>query len=640
MDTYKSLILLGSVSGIVPVFAEKATSTETERPNIVWFLTEDLSTHYLAMYNNGKGAATPNVERLAKHGIVFSNAYSNAPVSSAARTTLITGCYAPSLEGSFHRCLKPMPMPENLNMFPAYLRENGYFTCNASKTDYNVKIDEKAWDRKKGKLDVWRERKDKSQPFFFMRSNLVTHESRLQFNEETYTNKKTNNDPDKVFIHPTLPDTKLVRYTYATFYDRINDSDKELGELIDMFEEEGVMDNTFIFYFGDNGGSLPGTKGYTNDIGIHVPLVVYVPEKWKDKIGIETGTTDNTLVSFMDFGPTVLNLAGVDIPARMDGKPFLGKDADKRDDVVFGYGDRFDEFYAFNRCIRQGKYRYARNYLPYHTRSLFAFYRYKQLAFREWKDLYMNGKLNDSQGNFFKQMPVEELYDLENDPFELHNLAKDPKYKEVVAGLRGKLNNYMIEKADLGFFPESIIFEEGYNDPSTYGQTNKKRISKFIEIADMQTAAYNKKIEKKLIGSLSSDDPVERWWALTSCAYFADKCSNIKDRITSLLKDERSFVRSRAMVALSIMGERFTKENFLYSLSDVRTVAETLLLLNDLTYLYENNLIKPFELSMDYMKYKNFGEEWRLKYLNSFVYTDKPEERWDIIYDKKSDKQK
>lgn len=104
-----------------------------------------------------------------------------------------------------------------------------------------------------------------------------------------------------------MADTKLVRYTYATFYDRINDSDRELGEPQKCCVRK-MLDNTFIFYFGDNGGSLPGTKGYTDDMGIHVPFVVYIPEKWRDKIGKEYGSVEADPVSFMDFAPTVLNL--------------------------------------------------------------------------------------------------------------------------------------------------------------------------------------------------------------------------------------------------------------------------------------------------------------------------------------------
>lgn len=192
-----------------------------KRPNIVWFLAEDLSPHYLALFNDGKGARTPNLERLAQEGVIYTNAYSNAPVSSAARTTLITGCYAPRFAGSFHRKIKEKPMPKGLRMFPTYLRRSGYYTCNASKTDYNVVFDKDAWDKPKGDLTTWRNRLNEDQPFFYQRNNVLSHESCLHFGQQALENKKTVNNTTDVYIHPQLPDTKLMRYTYATFYDHI-----------------------------------------------------------------------------------------------------------------------------------------------------------------------------------------------------------------------------------------------------------------------------------------------------------------------------------------------------------------------------------------------------------------------------------
>lgn len=515
-------------------------------------------------------------------------------------------------------------------MFPSYLREAGYYTCNAQKTDYNVKLDKTAWDNIKGELDSWKNRTDKSQPFFFQRSNMLTHESKLQFDEETYSSVKTVHDPSKVCLHPSLPDTELIRYTYATFYDRIHDSDEELGKLISMLKDEGVLDNTIIFYFGDNGGSLPGTKGYTDDIGIHVPLVVYVPEKWRDKLGIEKGSVADEPVSFMDFAPTVLKLAGVEVPEQMDGQPFLGEE--KKEDFIVGYGDRFDELYAFNRTLRKGKYRYARNYQPYHTQSLFALYRYKQLSFREWKDMFVDGKLNENQSSFFMPFGPEELYDLEKDPYEINNLANDKKYEKVLLNLRNELNEYLVKKADLGFFPETVVLEEGMANPATWGANNRDRIRRFAEIAQLQTAEYSDKVEKQLEKSLQSDDAVERMWALTTCSYFAGKASALKNRAEKLLTDERTFVRCRAMVFLSELGMKFSKDDVLAVLGNVKTGAETMFVLNDLTHMYENNLISPFKIKKEELKKKCAGVDWRVKYLNSYASSDSWSERWKMIY--------
>lgn len=328
------------------------------------------------------------------------------------------------------------------------------------------------------------------------------------------------------------------------------------------------------------------------------------------------GIQENGLVSFMDFAPTVLNLAGIEIPDQMDGTPFLGKNAVKGQKRIFGYGDRFDELYAFNRVIRKGKYRYARNYQPYHTPSLYAFYRYKQLAFQEWKQLYKENKLNDVQSSFFKPFVPEELYDLEADPIEVNNLVENPNYKKVLVKLRKELGSYLIEKADLGFFPETIILEEAMENPDAYGNKNKKRIKTFREVADLQIKDFGK-IKLRLEQALKSNDVVERWWGLTTCAAFGKKALPLKGIVQSLLKDERSFIRARAMVFLSQIEERFTDEDVYSVLNNSKTGAESLLVLNDFTYLVENGSIDPFRLENGNIQKTCEGVDWRINYLNA-----------------------
>ncbi|MFR9651937.1 MAG: sulfatase-like hydrolase/transferase, partial [Rikenellaceae bacterium] len=274
----EQLIKLTTVAALpaMALCATMAQAAEQKQPNVIFYMIEDTSPQFMALYNKGKGAPTPNLEKFAKQSIIYDNAFSSAPVSSAARTSLITGCYAPRFGGSLHRRLEELPMPEGLRMYPSYLREAGYYTINASKTDYNVELDKTAWDQIKGKLGDWNNRKSSDQPFFMCRTNAVTHESKLLFDENTYKTVKTNTDPNRVYVHPHLPQTDLMKYTYATFYDRIKDADDEFGQMMDMLQKDGVLDDTFVFFFGDNGGCVPESKGYTNDVGFRVPLVVYV----------------------------------------------------------------------------------------------------------------------------------------------------------------------------------------------------------------------------------------------------------------------------------------------------------------------------------------------------------------------------
>lgn len=446
----KSTISILSLATLAPTLA---IAQET-RPNFVFMMTEDVAPHFVGLYNEGKGAQLPNVESLAREGLIFNNAYSNAPVSSAARSTLITGCYGPRLGISFHRKLQEVAIPDNLHMFPAYLRQAGYFTANAAKTDYNCFTDNTAWDVIKGKLGEWRNRPDKKQPFLFVRTNAASHESCLHFNTQQMAERKTFHSPESANLLPMHPETDLFRYTYATFYDKMRKVDEELGKMVRMLREDGELDNTFIFYFGDNGGSLPGSKGYTSEVGLKVPLVVYVPKNFRHKLPVSINTRVNGFVSFIDFGPTLLHLAGIDVPKGMDGTPFLGEDISLEQmnarDEVFGYGDRFDELYAFNRTVRKGNFKYSRNFIPYHPKSLFAAYRYKQLAFMQWKEMYEAGELNHIQSSFFEPQGAEELYDLSKDPYETQNLAQRPEYAKEVKRMRSVLFNHMLDMNDLG----------------------------------------------------------------------------------------------------------------------------------------------------------------------------------------------
>lgn len=598
-----------------------AIASEEERPNFVWMMSEDVSPHFLALYNGGKGASTPNVERLAKEGIIFNNAYSNAPVSSAARSTLITGCYAPKLGVSFHRKLEKVSLPEGLYMFPSYLRKAGYHTSNAAKTDYNCFIDTTAWDVVNGKMGEWRNRKDKKQPFFFVRTNGESHESRLHFPLNDVIEKKTVHDPDDVNLLPSHPDTELFRYTYARFYDQVNKVDAELGKLISMLDEDGELDNTFIFYFGDNGGSLPGTKGYTFETGLKVPLVVYIPKNWRDKLPVEINSRTDACVSFMDFGPTLLKLAGIDIPEKMDGIPFLGEDISTEElnkkDEVYCYGDRFDELYAFNRTVRKGKYKYSRNFTPYHPKSLFAFYRYKQEAFREWKQMFEKGLLNLTQSSFFLPQGAEELYDLSVDPYETNNLATDEKYKPVLKRMRNLLMDNMSRNNDLGILPEAVWLDECSGSPFEYGVVMHDRIVSLLEKANWQLSSFSS-VLPEIRKTLCSPDPVERYWALTACASFGDNTTVLKNELYDILRNDKcAYNKSRALVAVSALKEDTDISSEIKAiLGNARNEAETLQILNDAAYLKEQYKLGTFNISDKDVLFSSESIKWRLNYLN------------------------
>ncbi|MDF1862377.1 MAG: sulfatase-like hydrolase/transferase [Verrucomicrobiales bacterium] len=526
-----------------------------DRPNVVWIVSEDNSKHYLKLFDDA-GVETPNIAALAEDGVTFTRAFSNSPVCSVARTTLATGCYAPRIGTQFHRRSKLANLSQGLRLFPSYLREIGYYTTNNSKKDYNCVESEGTWDES-SKTASWRDRPDKEAPFFHMESHGQSHESSLHFTEDSYRTQKTKNDPEKVQLPPYFPDTPLFRYTYARYLDNIQTIDEIVGNTVAKLEEDGVLEDTFIFYFGDHGGVLPRGKGYIYESGLHVPLVIRIPENFRELVNLEPGASNSGFVSFIDFGPTVLNLAGVDVPTAMDGEPFLGKNVTLAElakrDSTFGYADRFDEKYEMIRTLRIGDWKYIRSFQPYYPDGLQNNYRYKMLAYREWRDLYNEGKLGSDQRHFFEPKPAEMLFDLSTDPHEVNDLSADPSNQARLLEMRGKLSEKMRSLPDLSLFPENVLYDEAMDAPVAFGEKNRGKISTLLDTADLMLHPISDS-EAPLRSALRSADPMIRAWALTSCAALGESASELMETAKPLLHDEDPIVRVRAAEFLGLNG--------------------------------------------------------------------------------------
>lgn len=527
-----------------------------DRPNIVWIVSEDNSIHYLRHFFPG-GAATPNIEAMAAHGLTFDHAFSNAPVCSVARTTLATACYGPRIGTQYHRRYVMAAMPPGLRMFPAYLRDAGYFTTNNSKKDYNAVEGEGVWDES-SRTASWRKRPDKNQPFFHMQSHPESHESSLHFSRELMEKEKTGHDPASVKLANCYPDTPTFRYTHARYLDRIQVIDGIVGDTIAKLKEDGLLEDTFIFYFGDHGGVLPRSKGYVYDCGLHVPLVVRVPKNFQHLVDGSPGSRVEGFVSFIDFGPTVLQLAGVEVPSQVDGRPFLGKGVSMSEvnsrDETFGYADRFDEKYDLIRTIRKGKYQYIRNYQPYLPNGLNNNYRYKCLAYEEWRQLFKAGKLTGPPKLFFEPKPVEQLFDCETDPYEVNNLADDPKYAAVLRDMRGRLQKLVKGMPDLSFYPESYLTEHAMDNPVGFGQAHQREIAALVDVADLALLPFAV-AQPQLKEALASSDPMKRYWGAMVCTAFGEQAKGLADSVKPLLQDSSETVRIRAAEFLGLIGE-------------------------------------------------------------------------------------
>lgn len=431
------------------------------RPNILWITFEDASPE-LGCYGD-KMARTPNADKLATEGVRFTNAFSTAPVCAPSRSTIIAGMYASSI-GSEHMRSLAVPPPQ-VKCFTEYLRAAGYYCTNNAKTDYNFgeTITESvtaapltAWDEN-GTKAHWRGRAS-GQPFFSVFNLLVTHESRLIMNDEQFAKEiarlkpEDRHDPMKMQLPPYYPDTARVRATVARYYDMMTAMDYQLGDLLKQLEEDGLADNTIIFFFSDHGRCLPRGKRWLYDSGVRVPFIV----RWQGKI--KPASVRDDLISFIDLAPTVLALAGVKIPAHFQGQIFLGAKAAGSRKAVFFHRDRMDEVPDTIRAMRDRRFKYIRNFHPEKPYAQVIPYAEQIPMMQEWRRLNAEGQLKGAQKLFFQPTkPEEELYDTLADPHEINNLAALPQYQKRLKLMRESVLRWMKETGDTGLLPEDEL---------------------------------------------------------------------------------------------------------------------------------------------------------------------------------------
>ena len=414
---------------------------KTQRPNILWLIAEDFCPD-LGCYGTPL-VKTPNIDKLAGQGARYTNAFTSAPVCSASRSGFMTGMYQTTIGAHQHRSNRDKPLPKGVKVITEYFRDASYFTSNCGggnfkrggKTDFNFKAS-KPFDG-----TDWRQRKT-GRPFF----------AQVNFSE-THRNFKKDAanpiDPDKVKLPPYYPDHPIARQDWANYLECAQVLDRKVGEVLKRLKNDRLVDNTIVFFFGDHGRPHVRGKQFLYEGGIHIPLII----RWPGHI--KPGTVVDDLVSAIDFGPTSLNLVGIKPPGSMQGRVFLGANAEKREYIVAAR-DRCDETYDRIRCVRTKRFKYIRNFfpnLPYTQPNLYKKRQYPVLTVMEV--LYAQGKLTPEQSRFMaSSRPAEELYDLLNDPHELHNLAEDARFQTVLKELRATLNTWVEETGDQAEIPE------------------------------------------------------------------------------------------------------------------------------------------------------------------------------------------
>ncbi len=519
-------------------------AADKPRPNILWISCEDSSPYAFSCYGDPL-AWTPNIDAFAKTGVRYTHCYSVAGVCAPTRSGIITGMYPASIGSQFMRC--QIQRPAFVRCFPEYLRDAGYYATNNVKTDYNFAVPKAAWDEVSRQAH-WRKR-PAGKPFFAVFNTETSHESKIRVTGEEHA-KVTPHvtrrvDRAKVPVPPYWPDTDAVREQIANFYECVSEVDYEAGQLLKQLKEDGLADDTIVFFWSDHGVGLPRSKRWNYESGTRAPLIVHIPEKWRAAGQAKPGTVDDQLVSFLDLAPTVLNLAGVPVPKHFQGRAFLGPTLTAAREYIYSCHDRMDERYETIRATRDKRYRYIRNYRPF-----LPYYQYMNTSegspvMKDLRRLHAEGKLTPIAARWMADTkPVEELYDTENDPHEIRNLAGDIALRPVLERMRKAHVAWQEEVQDLGLFPEGEILREEKKLGNRHAILRQPGRGKLLSALRAVAGTTDPGV---LRAALAHPEASVRYWGATGLA-------NLKLRAEAL-DDESPSVRIAAAMACLRAGE-------------------------------------------------------------------------------------
>lgn len=491
----------------------QAQNSATTHPNILWLSVEDMSP-WLNCYGDST-VPTPNIDRLAREGVRYDKAFSTAGVCAPSRCAIITGMYQTSVGGHNMRTFNIYPevegVPRNYSIvpppevkaFPEYLRAAGYYCTNNVKTDYQFIAPPTVWDENSNKAHY--KNRSEGQPFFAIFNSTITHESQVWVR----SNRPLRVSPDKVKVPPFYPDTDSVRRDIARFYTNISEMDDWVGEQLHELEESGELDNTIIFFWSDHGSGLPFFKREITDRGMRSALIIRYPDKRN------AGTVVADLVSFVDLAPTVLSLAGIEPPEYMQGQAFAGEyEARRPRQYVFGARDRMDIPVDRVRSVRDENFRYVRNFNPHLPAYQDIPYRMQQPLMREIMRQRDKGTLDSVQQQWFRApREPEELYVLSDDPWELNNVAGDPKYRKQLKRLRKVLEDWIEETKDLGRIPEPQLLQQMWGGQDHPPVTVDPVIMLNGSMVNITCATEGASIGYQLLGP--GETPSDKWAVYT-----------------------------------------------------------------------------------------------------------------------------
>ena len=541
---------------------------EQTPPNIIWIVSEDNSP-LLGCYGDSL-AISPNIDKLAKEGVLFENAFANAPVCAPSRATLITGLYPTTLGTQNMRCM--VELPKSVKFFPQYLRDAGYFTSLRIKRDYNSPKQEGTWDVD----DFWNmedalKGREEGQPFFMFYNTWMSHEGKIQnrtnlpdYFKSTFEKKPDvdsllatfkNFDSSKVRIPEYQPNSPEMRDDWAWYYKAMQMMDYEVGEVLKYLADNNLLENTIVIYSSDHGGVLGRSKRFTFESGLKIPMIIKFPENYKNlEESLNENRTDR-IVSFVDMAPTILSLAGINKPDYMYGNAFLGEFAKDADTIAYGFRDRMDEGYDMVRSVRNKRFRYIRNYMPYRPSGQHLKFLWKVKSMRAWEESYRNGELNSTQSVFFEPKMAEEMYDIANDPDNINNIANNPKYSKQLIEFR-KLNDNLVRKSfDTGFFTEGELWARSEGGTIPYKTIIDNNLTEWKQaVSSAEKATLSPSVEA-ILPMLKSEYPMVRYWGAVGSIILGNNAKALKSDLIKLLDDESGDVVATSAEALYLLGE-------------------------------------------------------------------------------------
>jgi arylsulfatase A-like enzyme len=529
-----------------------------ERPNILWIVSEDNSISWVGCYG-GENVQTPNIDKLAKEGFRYNYCFDNAAVCAPTRSTWITGHYAISLGTQPMRSRYAIPH-DKVPYYPDVLREAGYHITNGGKTDYNIgsRDDKEVWltDGKRPELKP-------GQNFFRIINIGDSHES------NAFPKKRVQggplHDPAKMKLHPYHPDLPDMRLTYATYADGVARMDAKVGEALAQLEADGLADDTIVIYNSDHGGVLPRSKRFLYSSGTHCPLIVRIPEKWKhwwpaDKPGM----TVDRMVAFVDMPKTWLSLAGAKIPKGYQGTIFLGDGIEPEPKYNLSFRERADECADTVRSMRDTRYLYIKNYMPWFPNGQRLKYMWTMEGTQAWEKHFIEGKTDAVTGRFFQERPSGEFYDTEKDFHNIKNLINDPKHKKKISELKTALRKKQIELYDSGLIPEGMrVRRAKANNMTIYEMVRDPKLyplEKYMDLADA-ALSRNPKYVNQFAEQLNDADPGVQYWGAAGLFLLGKQASDKALQMESVASsDAEAEVRTLLAWALERLGEKAKAE--------------------------------------------------------------------------------